>query len=293
MHEHLRNRIVPSTSTFAGIERFCLGLAKKVLIADPLGQVAHITFAQESVPLSFGLAWVGLLCFSMQIYFDFSGYSDMAIGLGRVFGFTFPENFRRPYLSKSITEFWHRWHITLSNWMRDYLYIPLGGNRCSMPRVLFNLWLTFLLSGLWHGAEWTFILWGAYHGFFLTVERGLRSSRYSFPPLLSWALSFLIVLISWVLFRCSSLAHVGEFVSRLLGQSVTETYTLQLLSNHQWATLLVAVLLCFSPPIKLSKYAASLQDTTDLRFAFSLALYFLSVMAIAASDFHPFIYFRF
>jgi alginate O-acetyltransferase complex protein AlgI len=155
----------------SGLLRFSIGLAKKVLIANVLGQEADRIFSLPADQLNFMISWIGAITYTFQIYFDFSGYSDMAIGLAKMMGFTFPENFNHPYIAQSITDFWRRWHISLSRWMRDYLYIPLGGNKVSKIRLYFNLWLVFLISGFWHGAEWTFIVWGAYHGFFLAMER--------------------------------------------------------------------------------------------------------------------------
>jgi alginate O-acetyltransferase complex protein AlgI len=163
----------------AGLFRFVVGLAKKVLIANTLGLEADRIFALDPSGLSAPLAWLGAIAYTFQIYFDFSGYSDMAIGIGRMIGFQFPENFNNPYIARSITEFWQRWHITLGRWMRDYLYIPLGGNRVKPARLYANLWTVFLLSGFWHGAAWNFIAWGAFHGLFLIVDRllWLRISR--------------------------------------------------------------------------------------------------------------------
>jgi alginate O-acetyltransferase complex protein AlgI len=160
-----------------GMRRFSIGLAKKVLIANLMGAVADDIFSLPGAELTTGLAWLGALTYAMQIYFDFSGYSDMAIGLGRVFGFHFLENFLYPYVSRSLTEFWRRWHISLSTWFRDYLYIPLGGNRRGGPRTALNLLTVFTLCGLWHGASWNFVVWGLYHGIFLSVERTLRGAR--------------------------------------------------------------------------------------------------------------------
>jgi len=155
-----------------GIDRFAIGLAKKVIIVNVLGEKADLIFGLEATDLNASIAWLGIVCYTFQIYFDFSGYSDMAIGLGRLMGFKFPENFNSPYISQSITEFWQRWHITLGRWMRDYLYSPLGGNRVSsIGRLYFNLWVVFIISGFWHGASWNFFLWGAYHGLFLIFDR--------------------------------------------------------------------------------------------------------------------------
>ncbi len=171
--EHIKKRTVSLHDFACGAERFVFGLGKKILIANPMGLMADHIFAMQAELLSTGTAWLGITCYTLQIYFDFSGYSDMAIGLGRMFGFHFLENFNYPYISRSIREFWRRWHISLSTWFRDYLYIPLGGNRHGNNRTSLNLLIVFLLCGLWHGASWNFILWGLMYGFFLVAERGI------------------------------------------------------------------------------------------------------------------------
>ena len=199
-----------------GLTRFAVGLAKKVLVADSLAVPADRIFALEAADLTSGAAWFGLLCYTLQIYFDFSGYSDMAIGLGRVFGFRFPENFLHPYTSRSITEFWRRWHVSLSTWFRDYVYIPLGGNRRGAARTAVHLVTVFLLCGLWHGAAWNFLAWGAWHGFWLVVERRLpRERRGVLVGTLGWATTSLLVMLGWVLFRARDLEHAVQYTARL------------------------------------------------------------------------------
>ena len=182
-----------------GFYRFVIGLSKKVLIANTLALYADQVFGMNYAELSTGSAWLGILAYTMQIYFDFSGYSDMAIGLGMMMGFRFPENFNDPYTSKSITEFWKRWHMTLGNFIMHYLYIPLGGNRKGKGRMYLNLWLCFLLSGLWHGASWNFVLWGAFHGFFICLDK-LFSGKWK-----STLLTFFLVMMGWVLFRADDI----------------------------------------------------------------------------------------
>src|SRR5208283_144930 len=173
--DQIENRTVTLETFYSGVQRFIIGLGKKVILANTVAGVANMAFKMPRGDLSFGAAWLGAVCYGLQIYFDFSGYSDMAIGLGRMFGFHFLENFNYPYVSRSVREFWRRWHISLSTWFRDYLYIPLGGNRMKPTRTYFNLIIVFLLCGLWHGASWTFVIWGAYHGLLLVLERaGLR-----------------------------------------------------------------------------------------------------------------------
>jgi alginate O-acetyltransferase complex protein AlgI len=196
-----------------GLYRFIIGLSKKVLIANVMATEADRIFAIPSAELSMGMAWLGIIASSFQIYYDFSGYSDMALGIGRMMGFRFPENFNNPYISQSITEFWRRWHMTLGRWMRDYLYIPLGGNRVSKRRMYMNLWLVFLLSGLWHGAAWNFIIWGAFHGLFLILDRLFLLKLYArIGKVPSVLITYLIVLTGWVFFRAENLAQAAAYL---------------------------------------------------------------------------------
>ncbi len=200
-----------------GFFRFMIGLARKVLIANTLGVVADEVFKTPVAQLTSADCWLGAIAYTFQLYFDFSGYSDMAIGIGKMLGFDFPENFNSPYTAKSITEFWQRWHMTLSNWMKRYLYIPLGGNRVSHGRVYFNLWMVFLLSGLWHGSSWNFLVWGAYHGFFIAFERSFRDKKLPviFNPF-KLPLTFLVVLIGWVFFRADNLSYASEMIHQMV-----------------------------------------------------------------------------
>jgi len=207
-----------------GMRRFSVGLGKKVLIANLMGAVADDIFSLPDAELTTGLAWLGALTYAMQIYFDFSGYSDMAIGLGRIFGFHFLENFLYPYISASLTEFWRRWHISLSTWFRDYLYIPMGGNRRGRARTAANLLTVFALCGLWHGASWTFVFWGLYHGIFLIAERTARDVR---AP--DWLLPFghlytlLVVLVGWVIFRATSVNQTVAMLEAMSGFGAVES----------------------------------------------------------------------
>ena len=201
----------------AGFYRFVIGLCKKVLIANVLAVKADEVFNMPIENISTNIAWIGSLSYTFQIYFDFSGYSDMAIGIGKMLGFKFPENFNNPYNSGSITEFWRRWHITLGTWMKNYLYIPLGGNKVSSTsRLYFNLWLVFILSGFWHGAAWTFIFWGIYHGIFLILERMFLLNLYKkmgrFIPVV---ITFVIASIGWIFFRADSFAFAKGLVLKL------------------------------------------------------------------------------
>ena len=249
--------------------------------------------------LNFTQAWVGILAYTFQIYFDFAGYSDMAIGLGRMIGFTFPENFNNPYNSRNITEFWQRWHMTLSGWMRDYLYIPLGGSRVeSRFRLFFNLSFVFLISGLWHGASWNFVLWGAYHGLFLILERlFLKTVLQKSGKLISVFVTFFIVVIGWVFFSIDSTEHAIAYVLRLF---TFEFASLPSLPNEFWFTLILATFASFigiaSFGKKLEKlvYIESITLRHQLvRIGLSALLFVFSVSAIAGTGFNPFIYFRF
>jgi alginate O-acetyltransferase complex protein AlgI len=209
---------------FSGIWRFCLGLGKKVLVANALAVPANRVFAADPATLPAAAAWVGVLCFAFQIYFDFSGYSDMAIGLGRMMGFELLENFNCPYVAGSFTEFWRRWHISLSNFMREYLYIPLGGNRVPRYRMYLNLWVVFLLCGLWHGASWLFVAWGAYHGLFLSLEKKFSGwTRGRLPRLVAVPLTFLLVSVGWVFFRCGlperTIVEAGRYSEQTIGEA--------------------------------------------------------------------------
>jgi alginate O-acetyltransferase complex protein AlgI len=201
----------------SGFERFSLGLAKKVLVADSVAIIADGCFGLPADQLTPGLAWLGALAYTIQIYFDFSGYSDMAIGLGQMIGFRFKENFNQPYLSASFTEFWTRWHISLSSWLRDYLYIPLGGNRLGRRRALTNLMIVFLLSGLWHGAAWTFVLWGAFHGVIVTLERLAGERRARLPLWLQHGTTLPLLVVSWVFFRAASSTQAFGFLRAMAG----------------------------------------------------------------------------
>src|ERR1043166_1023315 len=207
-----------------GFLRFARGLGRKLLIADPLGAFANQIFAADPAGLGAGQAWLGLGCFTLQIYFDFSGYSDMAIGLARMMGFRLRENFNSPYIARSITGFWRRWHISLTTWIRDYLYIPLGGDRRGDARTYLNLWICFLASGLWHGASWNFVLWGAYNGLFLTLDRlFLRDALARCGRLVATGVTLFIVMIGWAIFRSDSPAHLAQFLVAPFGRAHCST----------------------------------------------------------------------
>jgi alginate O-acetyltransferase complex protein AlgI len=285
-----------------GVRRFILGLGKKVLIANTLGRLADQIFALPAGDLHTQAAWIGLACYTLQIYFDFSGYSDMAIGLMRMFGFRVLENFNYPYVARSIREFWRRWHISLSNFFRDYLYIPLGGNQRGTGRAYLNLVIVFLLCGLWHGASWTFVLWGIWHGVFLVVERaGLgRVLENTWRPLQHF---YAVAAIAggWVLFRCDSLAHAHAYYTALGGGGAATSlrYPVPLLVDNLSATTL-AVAVIGSMPVGPWLLAIVDQRTRVWRCSarameliWLASVFILSCAFLAAGTYNPFIYFRF
>lgn len=283
-----------------GFFRFVIGLSKKMLIANVLGAQADAVFDLSLTELGTQTAWIGIIAYSFQIYFDFSGYSDMAIGIGRMIGFTFPENFNNPYTSRSITEFWRRWHMTLGTWMRDYLYIPLGGNQLSVKRMYFNLWFVFILSGLWHGAAWNFIIWGMFHGLFLVLDKlFLLKFLNKIGKYPSVVLTFLITLIGWVFFRCDSIEQAVDFISVLF--SFNDLSTNFYFDSEFTITLALAFVFSF---FTLNKYGLQIEQkfffgtthsnrTALVLFVVCLLILVLCVGAVLSSGFNPFIYFRF
>jgi alginate O-acetyltransferase complex protein AlgI len=279
-----------------GMFRFAIGLAKKVLIANVLGAEADKIFHLSYAELDSSSAWIGALCYTFQIYFDFSGYSDMAIGIARTMGFIFPENFNHPYISQSITEFWRRWHMSLSRWMRDYLYISLGGNKVSVPRMYFNLCLVFLISGFWHGAEWTFILWGIYHGLFLIFDRiFLLNVTSTINKTFRVAFTFFIVVIGWVLFRANNLSQAIQFLEKMFSFSFRPYF----FNPHLIIVFIAAALISFMPVVhKLISFqppnGGSLKRVPSMLHVISTVLIMIiCVGELASSGFNPFIYFKF
>ena len=295
-------QLVSRTSTMedrvVGFYRFVIGLAKKVLIANTMAAYADQVFGMTYCDLATGTAWIGILAYTFQIYFDFSGYSDMAIGLGKMMGFKFPENFNDPYTSRSVTEFWKRWHMTLGNFIMNYLYIPLGGNRKGKGRMYFNLWLCFLLSGLWHGASWNFVLWGAFHGLFICADKlFLKNALKKTGMLPSVTITFFLVAMGWVLFRVDTAADAGAFYQTLFAFKGGMTVA----GDAQfWCVFALAVVFSF---LTLLPFGQRLQDRifadsyskplSWTMFAITLVLFILSAGSLCVSDFNPFIYFRF
>jgi len=301
--DQITNRFEKFTYNFAlkGFHRFVIGLSKKVIIANSLGEYADLVYGVDPTQLSGGVAWLGAFSYTMQIYFDFSGYSDMAIGLGQMMGFKFPENFTNPYTSSSITEFWRKWHITLGTWMRNYLYIPLGGNRTkSKFRLYLNLWLVFLLSGFWHGAEWTFIVWGIFHGVFLIIERlGYAQILEKIGRWPAMLLTFLTINFGWVFFREESLSMALEFINAMFSFG-RETTLIAYNTNQLYSFLVIAFVFsffyAFTPLKKIQDhvYFERLNIKENIVYSVvSIMLLLVCISLITASSFNPFIYFRF
>lgn len=273
----------------AGAGRFMIGFVKKVLIADSIAPLTDGAFALAAPTAA--EAWLGALAFAVQLLFDFSGYSDMAIGLGRILGFTFPENFNRPYLADSITDFWRRWHMSLSAWLRDYLYIPLGGNRRGVRRTYVNLALVMILGGLWHGPTWNFVLWGAWHGGILAAERALGRESWRIPRQLGITMTFLAVLLGWVLFRAEDLPQAFSHLQGMVGQNGWGLST-ELAWQLQPRPLLTlaAGLMCFWP----AGLVPRLRRVSAWPYQLGLsALFVLAVARAIADSASPFLYFRF
>lgn len=289
-----------------GITRFIIGLSKKILIADTLGKVADAAFNVPFGDLTASGSWIGILCYTFQIYYDFSGYSDMAIGMGKMLGFSFPENFNYPYIANSIQDFWRRWHMSLSSWFKDYLYISLGGNRKGSRRTYFNLFLVFLLCGFWHGASWTFMVWGAYYGIFLVIERILPQFIAKMPIILRHIYVLAIVVFGWVLFRADSFEHALVYLKSMVGY-----YHGDINMNRLWFVwygydVKIALILAtiFSIPVipwlqrywkeKINKAPYLIVHLVEIiKYSSLILLFLICLMPLFGATYKAFIYFRF
>ncbi|WP_438572568.1 MBOAT family O-acyltransferase [Clostridium sp.] len=286
-----------------GVNRFVCGLAKKVILSNQLAVIADGVFSSNLSNVSILEAWLGIICYTLQIYFDFGGYSDMAIGLGKMFGFEFLENFNYPYISQTVSEFWRRWHISLGSWFRDYVYIPLGGSRVSTLKNYRNLFVVWFLTGMWHGASWTFIMWGLYFGAFIALEKAfLEKLLYKAPRVFRHIYLLLIVVIGWVFFRAENITQASEFLKVMFGagsNALTNTaFTVYLIDY--WYILLAAIVL--STPIvkvlkreilKINKKALE-NEVVYLMHGLSLGIYmFVVIIMLCSSSYNPFLYFRF
>ena len=303
-YETIEKELTSRETTFDdlvyGIRRFILGLAKKVIIANQMGALADIIFTSNN--LSTPIAWLGAFAYTFQIYFDFSAYSDMAIGLGRIFGFKFLENFNFPYIAKSVTDFWRRWHISLSTWFRDYVYIPLGGNRKGILRQIFNLFVVWILTGFWHGAEWNFVIWGFYYFIFLILEKFvLKKILKKTPSVLLHIYTMFIVIIGWVIFRCDNLNTLTMFFKELFSFNVTEYGINELLIylESYGVYFILAIIFSFPTYYKIIDKIDSINNKKvklflDICHYLGLIILFvITIMFLAKSSYNPFIYFRF
>lgn len=297
VEQQIAHRTVSRAQCAEGVRRFTAGLVKKVLLANSIGLVFTQILGNGALPQSVLAAWVAVAAYTFQIYFDFAGYSDMAIGLGKLFGFTFEENFNLPYLSRSITEFWRRWHISLGTWFRDYVYIPLGGNRCGWGRQLFNIAVVWLLTGLWHGASWNFVLWGAYYAVLLMVEKlGLLRVLARLPRMLQHAYALFFIVVGWALFACTEPGQLSGVFGALFGLSGVPLYdasSLFLLKNNVllWLLLVFASTASFA---RLHTHLLSRHWYAEVLCPLGLAAALLACTAfIVSGSFNPFLYFRF
>lgn len=292
VEEQIKNRSVNFDKFYSGTVRFMKGFSKKVLIADQIAPLVDIAFSQQYP--SCLLKWVGIIGYTLQIYFDFSGYSDMAIGMGKMFGFEFIENFNYPYISQSIKEFWRRWHISLSTWFRDYVYIPLGGSRCKKSRQYLNLIVVFFLTGFWHGASYNFIFWGLYYVVFLIIERmGLGKALDRCPAFLRHIYALFIILIGWVFFRADTLGNAFHYISGMFTWNAAALKDLIYVMNRQYWFCILAGCVLSTPIFRkwnswgTNRYGLAFQDAT------TIAIFIIAICYMVGTGFSPFLYFRF
>ena len=297
--DQISNRTVTFDKVTYGVKRFIIGLAKKMLIANTLGAIADKIFALPVTEFGPLTAWVGAFAYAFQIFYDFSGYSDMAIGLGSIFGFKFLENFNYPYISKSITEFWRRWHISLSTWFKEYLYIPLGGNRVSKWRMYLNLFLVFLATGIWHGAEWTFLLWGLWHGFFIILEKLTgwhKKEGNKWITFMQHVYTVFVFTFGWILFRADSISYAGQYIQNMFGliNKHKIIFKLGYYVDNIEILAFVAAVICSMPVFnKMLEIKYERKILHAFVNIWLMILFILSSINIAASTYNPFIYFRF
>lgn len=293
------NRSLKFDMVVHGLKRFIMGLAKKVLIANTLALTVDKIFAQSIDQISFGVSWIGAIGYCLQLYFDFSGYSDMAIGLGMMFGFRFMENFDYPYISKSITEFWRRWHISLATWFKQYLYIPLGGNRISPVRTYFNLFLVFLVTGIWHGAAWTFVIWGAWNGLFIVFERFIGWNKERQDKLAATVLrhiyALLVIVCGMIIFRAPDLHFAFDYILRMLHlQTVDHLPRYDYGFNNKFLLMMIVGAVLAMPVFRnIMTVPYERKAVRTVVNVWLFALFVLSAAALASATYNPFIYFRF
>jgi alginate O-acetyltransferase complex protein AlgI len=289
------SRTVSLSKTASGLRRFVYGLSKKVLLANSMAVIADRLFALSNGDISTSVAWIAAIAYLFQIYFDFSGYSDMAIGMGEMFGFHFKENFNYPYIATSMQDFWRRWHISLSSWFRLYVYIPLGGNRQGKSRAMFNRILVFFLTGLWHGASWTFVVWGLYHGLFLLLEQTFLTVH-RWPALLRRIYTLLVVLIGFVIFRAENFSQSLTFIQSMFIYKPSSMIALkELMTLLTPASILVFFIsiIASTPIAKVIEIRSTTKIPCAFSYGFAIVLWFACLLSLAANTYNPFIYFRF
>ena len=298
--EQIDSREVNFEKVDLGVKRFIIGLSKKMLIANTMGAIADKIFIQNPDTFSPLVAWIGSIAYTFQLYFDFSGYSDMAIGLGLIFGFKFLENFNYPYISKSITEFWRRWHISLSTWFKEYVYIPLGGNRKGKFKTLRNLGIVFLLTGIWHGAAWNFVVWGIWHGFFIIIEKIINIKDFEQKHTQKWVrflqhiYCIFAFLIGWVMFRSETMSYAWQYIKNMFGLVRVHDilYGIGYYIDNFEIIIFVCAILCSMPLFNKMLEVKNKFGRTLINI-WLLILFILSAATIASSTYNPFIYFRF
>ena len=294
VNDEINGRTILSTDVEEGIKRFIIGFFKKVFIANSMGNMADTVFAM-TWQINTVYAWLGAICYTFQIYYDFSAYSDMAIGIGRILGFHFNENFDLPYKSQSIQEFWRRWHISLSSWFRDYVYIPLGGNRKGVARTYLNLCIVFLLTGFWHGAAWQFIVWGMYHGAFSIIERvGFKNILEKIPRVFRHIYTMVVVIIGWVFFRADNLTLAVVYLKNMFSFNFSDFGNIQIV---QQLTSIFGICFVIAMLFSVSKFNVMKKikfwnNVTFIRVRY-LFLWLISVLYLVGLSYNPFIYFKF
>lgn len=310
-YKDVASQLVTRTINFykfnSGLQRFIIGLGKKVILANSLGATADLIFGLEPSELTVAASWFGVLCYALQLYFDFSGYSDMAIGLARILGFEFLENFNFPYKSKSIREFWQRWHISLSNWFRDYLYFPLGGSRVSTPRVYMNLFIVFFLTGLWHGASWNFVIWGMINGIFMIFEKmGLGKFVQKMPLAAQHFYALFVLMISFVFARSETLPEATQMLQSMFGFGGNKDLTLTMFTNYDnLSAFVVGAILSVNgfnfvlKKIVIKMFKSGIDKNLfktifrNVKVVFLILIFIYSALCVTAGSYNPFIYFRF
>ncbi len=296
--DQLDERKLTAEGVAEGLRIFIIGLAMKLIVANTLGRVTSFVYGLEASSLNAAYAWAGAVCFLLQIYFDFAGYSQMAIGLGRIFGFTIPVNFNYPYIACSMTDFWRRWHITLSRWFRDYVYIPLGGNRRGAFRTGLNKVVVFLLTGLWHGANWTFVVWGAYNGAFLLAENSLKKVKFRLPKAVTWLYTILAVTVGFVIFNSRDLAYAWAMIRNMFTVSGVGPETAAALSSVFKPTViavLAAAVIAATPAARIigEKLSGKPRLQAAVRYGAAAILFVLCIFFVASGNYNPSIYTQF